>query len=113
MTQNKKQQAAKLIETALATKKEHIYVNTGSMGLVDRNRILLDYNATIGLVRGQFRIVGIAEPFTDNSGAEKIKVSLDSQFDESSDLYHDGDAKPIIDSDLKDVQTYVNQYIND
>lgn len=112
MTEEKKQQAIKLLKQGLETVEERAYTEIAEIPVDDENRFEVKYSFVHEGLEGIFTVVGRASTENDEAEEEKINVTLLSEFAEDSLHYQSATAKDQVDNDLVNVEEYLNGHIN-
>jgi len=113
MTEEKKQQAIKLLKQGLETVEERAYTEIAEVPTEDENRFEVKYSFVHDGVEGIFTVVGRGTVSETESDEEELTITLLSEFPEDS-LHHDSaTAKEQVDQDLINVEEYLHRHINE
>ena len=111
MTEDKKQQAIKLLKQGLETVEEREYREIAEVPTEDENRFEVKYSFVHDGLEGIFTVVGQS---TETDEEEKaLKITLLSEFADDSLHYESATAKDQVDNDLLDVEEYMHRHINE
>lgn len=112
MTEEKKQQAVKLLKQGLETVEERAYTEIAEIPVEDENRFEVKYSFVHEGLEGIFTVVGRASMDADDAQDEQIRITLLSEFAEDSLHYQSATAKDQVDNDLINAEEYLNGHIN-
>ncbi|RZK38885.1 MAG: hypothetical protein EOO90_20760 [Pedobacter sp.] len=111
MTEEKKQQAIKLLKQALETVEEREYIEIAEIPTEDENRFEVKYSFVHDGIEGIFTVIGQSNEAENKE--ETLKITLLSQFDNDSLHYESATAKDQVDNDLLNAEDYLHRYINE
>lgn len=113
MTEDKRQQAIKLLKQGLETVEEREYTEIAEVPMTDEKKFEIKYSFVHDGIEGICTIVGQSQTVESNTGEEELKITLLSQFDEDSLHYNSMTAKEQVDNDLINVEEYLHRHINE
>ena len=113
MTEEKKQQAIKLLKQGLETVEEREYREIAEVPTEDENRFEVKYSFVHDGLEGIFTVVGLRSDRETDSEDQQIKISLLSEFADDSLHYESATAKEQVDNDLIQVEEYLHRHINE
>ncbi|WP_231426135.1 hypothetical protein [Pedobacter sp. Leaf250] len=113
MTEEKKQQAIKLLKQGLETVQEREYTEIAEVPTEDDERFEVKYSFVHDGIEGIFTVVGRSSEVQAENEEEEIKISLLSEFADDSLHYDSATAKDQVDNDLINVEEYLHRHINE
>lgn len=113
MTEDKRQQAIKLLKQGLETVEDREYTEIAEVPMTDERKFEVKYSFVHDGIEGICTIVGQSETVESTTGEEELKVTLLSEFDEDSLHYNSMTAKEQVDNDLINVEEYMHRHINE
>ncbi|WP_029286182.1 hypothetical protein [Pedobacter sp. R20-19] len=113
MTEDKRQQAIKLLKQGLETVEQREYTEIAEIPMTDENTFEMKYSFVHDGIEGICTIVGQSQIVESTTGEEELKITLLSQFDEDSLHYNSMTAKEQVDNDLINVEEYLHRHINE
>lgn len=113
MTEEKKQQAIKLLKQGLETVEEREYTEIAEVPTEDSDRFEVKYSFLHDNVEGIFTVVGRSNELHASDYEQHLKITLLSEFAEDSLHYDSATAKEQVDHDLINVEEYLHRHINE
>lgn len=113
MTEEKKQQAIKLLKQGLETVEEREYTEIAEVPTEDSDRFEVKYSFLHDSVEGIFTVVGRSNELHAIDEEKDLKITLLSEFAEDSLHYDSATAKEQVDHDLINVEEYLHRHINE
>jgi len=113
MTEEKKQQAIKLLKQGLETVEEREYTEIAEVPTEDSDRFEVKYSFLHDSVEGIFTVVGRSNELHAPDEEKDLKITLLSEFAEDSLHYDSATAKEQVDHDLINVEEYLHRHINE
>jgi hypothetical protein len=113
MTEEKKQQAIKLLKQGLETVEEREYTEIAEVPTEDSDRFEVKYSFLHDSVEGIFTVVGRSNESHASDDKQDLKITLLSEFAEDSLHYDSATAKEQVDHDLINVEEYLHRHINE
>jgi len=113
MTEEKKQQAIKLLKQGLETVEEREYTEIAEVPTEDSDRFEVKYSFLHDSVEGIFTVVGRSNELHASDDEKDLKITLLSEFAEDSLHYDSATAKEQVDHDLINVEEYLHRHINE
>jgi hypothetical protein len=110
MTDEKKQQAIKLLKQGLETVEEREYSEIAEVPTEDENRFEVKYSFVHDGIEGIFTVIGERANADDE---DELKINLLSEFADDSLHYDSATAKEQVDNDLINVEEYLHRHINE
>ncbi len=110
MTEEKKQQAIKLLKQGLETVEEREYTEIAEVPTEDENRFEVKYSFVHDGIEGIFTVIGERANADDE---QELKINLLSEFADDSLHYDSATAKDQVDNDLINVEEYLHRHINE
>jgi len=113
MTEEKKQQAIKLLKQGLETVEEREYTEIAEVPTEDSDRFEVKYSFLHDSIEGIFTVVGRSNESHSSEEEKDLKITLLSEFAEDSLHYDSATAKEQVDHDLINVEEYLHRHINE
>jgi len=113
MTEDKRQQAIKLLKQGLETVEDREYTEIAEVPVTEAHKFEVKYSFVHDGIEGIFTVVGQSQTVESTTGEEELKISLLSEFAEDSNHYESMTAKEQVDNDLINVEEYMHRHINE